>query len=122
QDAEVGVDGEGGPDLLPAEDEATVDRSRRRRQRRQVRPRARLGEQLTPAHLAEQGRDDPALLLLRRAVLEQRGQRPRTHLEVRALDPRSSQLLRDDELLQRRSSPAGGRRQVRLQPATEAEL
>ena len=74
---------------------ARVDR------RREVGAGAGLAEQLAPDDLAAQRRQDPALLLLLRAVHDEVRQRPRADHDPRPRDLRGAELLLDHEQLER---------------------
>ena len=54
---------------------------------REIAARTRLAEHLAPVHLAPQRRPHPPLLLLRCAVSDERGQRPRANCKVRTAQP-----------------------------------
>ncbi len=72
------------PHLLTADEPAALDPLGARGERREVRARARLAEELAPLDLAPQRRRDPALLLLLGAVDHQRRERPAADRDVRA--------------------------------------
>ena len=99
-DPEVGRLGQRRPDLLAVEEPAALDLVGPGAQRGQVRPGAGLAEELAPGELAQQGRPDPALLLLVGAVGDDRGQGPGPDGQVRPRDAGGRQLLVDDQLVQ----------------------
>ncbi len=101
------------PHLLTVEHEATFDPLGPGAQRRQVRSRPRLAEELAPVERPEKGGTHPALLLLGRAVRDECRQGPGTHGEMRANHAGGRQLLVDDELLERRRTAAPGSGPVR---------
>ena len=85
EDAPVRSPCPAGPDLLAVDDELLPVGHRPGRQRGQVGTGARLGEQLAPHPLAASGRRQVSLLLLGRAVRQQRagGQHQPNHVQHR---------------------------------------
>ena len=99
-DPPVGLAGQRGPDLLAGEPPAGLGRPARRdalgprAQRREVRARAGLAEQLAPLDLAAQRRADEPLALLVGAVVDDRRRGPGADLEVGARRPRRERAPR----------------------------
>ena len=112
-DTEVGDLRQRRPYLLAVEDPAPLHLVGPRAQRGQVGAGAGLAEELAPVERAVQRGPHPALLLLGRAVGDEGGQRPGPDRQVRPGHAGGGQLLVDDQLLERRGTPAPGRRPVR---------
>ena len=99
EDPPLGDVGVAGPHLLPVDHVVVALAFGPRRQRRQVRPGAGLGEQLAPELLATEERPEPALLLLLAACVHQGWPRPSDADRVdRAPHAGSPELLVDHEL------------------------
>ena len=123
QDAPAGDVGVAGPHLLPVEDVVVAVALGPQRQRRQVRARAGLAEQLAPEFLARQQRPQPPFLLFRRAGIEQcRPGPPDADGVDGPAHPGRPQLLVDDQLRQRISVTAERRRPVWHHIARFSEL
>ena len=101
-DAPFGFLGHRRPHLLAVEHPSAFDARRTRRQRGEVGARARFAEQLAPADLAAQRRQDPPLLLLGRAVARSGSAAPTRRRRCSARDDlRGAELLLDHEQLER---------------------
>ena len=116
-DPPVSLAGLGRPHLLTGQRPSAVDPDGTGGQGRKVRTRARLAEQLAPRDVTEQRGQHETFPLLRRAVLDDGGHRPRADGQIGAAEPCSRQLLVNHQLLDRTRVEAERSRPVRRQVA-----
>src|SRR6202008_1933629 len=104
--AELGLAGAAGPDLLAVDPPAPVGPRRLRPDAGRVRPGARLAEQLAPDHVLVERRADPARHLIRAGVLDQGEDDPAGDAVAGPLAPGRGEFLLDHQLLDGTGVPA----------------